>query len=115
MSSKDKARWGVAAAIILAAVGWVGYRAATATATYAYRLTYAAMPADDEALAAWLRAQPGVSAPSVAREGDALVVRFARSAFSSGAGPDVTGEAERLGYTGMRSSNMKITGGFSLW
>jgi hypothetical protein len=51
----------------------------------------------------------------VTREGDALVVGFARSAFSSGAGPDVMGEAGRLGYTGMHNSNMKITGGFSLW
>jgi hypothetical protein len=84
-SPKDKARWAVAAVIILGAVGWVGYRAATATTAYAYRLTYASMPADDEALAAWLSAQPGVSAQSVTREGVALAVRFGRSAFSSGA------------------------------
>jgi hypothetical protein len=115
MSSKDKARGAVAVAIVLAAVGWVGYRLATAETAYTYRLNYAAMPADDEPLAAWLRAQPGVSRQSVTREGDTLVVSFARHALSSGPGPDVFAEAGRLGYAGMRSSNFTITGGFSLW
>jgi hypothetical protein len=115
MSSKDRVRWAVAAAIILAVVGWPAYRLATAKAVYTYRLTYATMPADDEALAAWLRAQPGVSGSSVTREGDALVVWFAWPMVRTGGGPDVPGEAGRLGYAGLSRSSVNITGGFSLW
>jgi cytochrome c-type biogenesis protein CcmE len=115
MSTKDRARWAVAAAIILAVVGWFAYRLTTARSLHTYRLVYATMPDDDEALAAWLRAQPGVSAASVTREGDTLVVRFTVRALGPGGGPDVVGEAGRLGYSGLRSSNTLITGGVTLW
>lgn len=115
MAAKDRARWAVAAAVLLAAVGWVGYRLATATTRYTYRLAYATMPADDEALAAWLKGQPGVSRPSVAREGSTLVVEFTLRAARGGPAPDVAAEAGRLGYSGLSGFNVSIAGGFSLW
>jgi hypothetical protein len=115
MSSKDRVRWAVAAAIILAVVGWLGYKVATATTVYGFRLTYATMPADDEALAAWLRAQPGVTGASVTREGGTLVIGFTQSFLRGGLAPDVFGEATRLGYDGLSSSTLTIHGGLRLW
>ncbi len=115
MSTKDRVRWAVTAALILAVVGWLGYRLTAATYAHTYRLEYATLPADDEALAAWLRSQPDVSAPSVTREGNALVVRFNRRSLRMAGGPDVVGEAGRLGYGGLRSFSTRITGGLSLW
>jgi hypothetical protein len=115
MSSKDRVRWAVAAAIILVIVGWFGYRVVTATWAHTYWLEYATLPADDEALAAWLRSQPGVSAPSVTREGNTLVVQFKQRSLWMAGGPNVVGEADRLGYSGLRRSSTHITGGLTLW
>jgi hypothetical protein len=69
----------------------------------------------DEALSAWLQAQPGVVTPSVTREGDAVVVTFTMWALILGTGPDVIGEANRLGYTGLGSIETRIAGGMTLW
>lgn len=115
MSSKDRVRWAVTAVIILAIVGWFGYRLASSTYAYTYRLEYDTLPDDDEALAAWLRSQPGLSAPSVAREGNTLVVQFKRRSLWMAGGPDVAGEAARLGYSGLRRSSTRVTGGLTLW
>ena len=115
MSSKDRVRWAVAAAIILVIVGWFGYRVVTATWAHTYWLEYATLPADDEALAAWLRAQPGVTGASVTREGGTLVIGFTQSFLRGGLAPDVFGEATRLGYDGLSSSTLTIHGGLRLW
>jgi hypothetical protein len=105
----------VAGAIIVAAVGWLAYRVTTARNVYTHRLRYTTLPADDEALSAWLQAQPGVVTSSVTREGDAVVVTFTMWALILGAGPDVIGEASRFGYTGLGSIETRIAGGMTLW
>jgi hypothetical protein len=115
VTTRDGIRWAVAGVIVIAGVGWLAYRLTTARNVYVHRLTYTTLPADDEALGAWLHAQPGVLTPSVTREGDAIVVTFTMWALTFGAGPDVLGEADRLGYSGLRTSNTQITGGMTLW
>ena len=108
-------RWAVAGLILVAGVGWLAYRVTTARNVYSHRLTYTTLPADDEALSTWLQEQPGVLNPSVTREGETVVVTFTKWLFYFDSGPDVMGEADRLGYAGLRVSNVRITGGMTFW
>ena len=115
MAPRDCFRSAVARVIIIVVLGWLAFRVSTARNVYTHTLTYTTLPADDDALSAWLQDQPGVLTPSIEREGDAVVVTFTMWALTLGAGPDVKGQADRLGYAGLRTSNTRITGGMTLW
>ncbi len=81
-------------------LAWLGFRVVTATSNYTYYLRFASFPANDDGILDWLRSQPGVSRPSIAREGKSLRVNFARPLFSRQAVPNVLDAADRLGYRG---------------
>lgn len=71
-----------------------------------FRVTYAALPADDAALGEWLRTQPGVMFASVRRSGLQVRMYYELEAGSS-IHPNPTTQAEKLGYgepTGFESS-----------
>jgi len=112
----NKARLNLLVTVLgVAVVGWIVYRTATATNHVTTRVRYDTRPADDAALADWLRAQPGVSAATVTRDGDEVVVEYSLPVFRSGPVPDVAGQMGRLGYTGFRREATTITGGVRLF
>jgi hypothetical protein len=101
----------VAVAVVLVALGvagWAVYRSLNPTLVYTYRIQYADMPATDDALADWLKAQPGVTQASVRREGDAVVVRYEVKGDHST--PDVVAKSKDFGYSGLRRLTATITG-----
>jgi hypothetical protein len=92
---------------VLAAVGlfgWFGYRVATATDTYTYRINFNTLPATDEAFETWLGSQPGVRSASVTRSGDAVIVEYAMPWYSNAPRIDPVTEARRFGYGGFWKS-----------
>jgi hypothetical protein len=58
------------------------------------------MPADDEAMMAWLRSQPGVRQATVSRDGDKLILVYIMAVPSRGPMPEVLGAGEKFGYGG---------------
>jgi hypothetical protein len=103
-----RAKYLVVLAAVAVAVGgasWVIVRALRAgdDAAFVYhvRAAYAGLPADDRALEAWLRAQPGVRNVAVGREANVLVVTYERAAADPPLG--LLAECDRLGYTGRGS------------
>jgi hypothetical protein len=104
-------------------VGWLGYRLTNATTVMTARLDFAALPASDEPLQAWLRSQPGLAAAAVGRQGNTVVVEcrlpahgtqgFARLLatvvieYTTPAGErrslDLTRAAAESGYGGLRN------------
>jgi len=70
------------AVVGLSLLGWVGYRAANATAVYTYRVDFVTLPESDDALREWLASQPAVPASSVSRDGQTVVGEYVRSRYS---------------------------------
>lgn len=113
MCSRSRANL-LALLVGLLALGWIGYRAATATDRVTWRVRFDHRPADDAPLADWLRAQPGVSDVTVGRAGAEVAVGYRRPLFGSNELLDVPGQMTSFGYAGFRGFTTRIDGGFSL-
>ena len=101
----------VAVAVVgLALLGWVGYRAANATAVYTYPIDFGTLPESDDPLREWLASQRTVAASSVSRDGQTVVVEYVRSLYSRQPLLDPVGEAQRLGYGGLRGFTTEYEG-----
>lgn len=86
----------------------------TATNAYSFELVYAELPADDSALANWLRSQPGVQEVTVSRRGDTVLLGFTMPSLGGHPQPDVVGQAGRLaGYRGFKGFSSSVK--FRLW
>jgi hypothetical protein len=96
----------VAVLAAVAAAGWYGQHWLPADVSYALDAEFAAVPADDEALAAWVRAQPGVYLALVQRErvGDRwrveVIFGITRNGWQQPPLPDLDRGADELGYRG---------------
>jgi hypothetical protein len=92
----------LAGALIM--LGAVAIYQATSTSWYRVRVSYTTYPADDEALTAWLRSQPGVSNVTVVREGGTVLIShgwptgFRRRPIPGPSLQAILDEADRLGY-----------------
>ena len=103
----------VAVGVLLAAIGaaWYGLHYLPRDLGYEVETEFAALPADDEALAEWLRAQPGVYLASVQREAAGqqwrlvVGVGMTRDGWGRPPFPDLTSKCTEFGYRGQ-------TGGF---
>jgi hypothetical protein len=74
--------------------------------SWTYTLEFTGLPAEDDALQAWLQAQPGVRNATVGRAGPTVTVAFEVGAATP---PDVVAQTQVLGYTGLRRSALKRT------
>lgn len=86
------------------AAAWRGFRSIPATFSYGLQAEFAELPADDAALEAWLKAQPGVidRLVHVKRTGNAVGVIWMMTQTVGGEppAPDLLAAFERLGYRG---------------
>jgi hypothetical protein len=94
----------------LALLGWLGYRAANATAVYTYRIDFATLPESDDTLREWLASQLGVVASSVSRDGQTVVVEYVRSLYTRQPLLGPVGEAKPFGYGGVRGYTVEYKG-----
>lgn len=90
----------VVGSIVLGWCGYLVYRAATQIKTSTFRIVYKTMPAEDEAMTAWLRSQPGVKQATVSRDGDTLILVFVMAASSRDPEPEILPAGEKFGYGG---------------
>jgi hypothetical protein len=66
-------------------------------------MSFAFLPESDDALRKWLTSQPGVLAASVRRDGQTVVIEYARSHWSGQPLLDPVGKAKWFGYSGFRA------------
>jgi hypothetical protein len=94
--------------ILLAFFGWVVYRSLNATYVYNWHIEYATMPVTDDALADWLKSQPGITHATISREKSSIVVNYEMKGEPTM--PDLIGKSKDFGY----SSLVGFTGDFKI-